>query len=321
MSMCNKALIAIAGENLIDTVVTQLPSGERVITDSLGGSPYNVAVAMGRQGQRPYYVTPISTDDFGNQLHDNLTRQGVHATGQRRVEPSSQAIVTIKNGIPDYKFKRDGTAERCVSVSSIEDTIPRELTHFHLGSLALVGGEDAAIWEKVFHALAKKGITTSLDPNVRPSLIDDPDTYRDRMMRLFASATIIKFSDEDLSWIFPNVTQLEAIEQLTELSDASFIVLTKGPDGAECWTPNAHLVMPNLFAPKLVDTIGAGDTFMATILSDLAKQNHLSSEWFEGADMADLQMILKRALCAACLNCEKEGCDPPTAASIEAAIN
>ena len=320
MKMHDKNVIAIGGENLIDTVLTFSPDGKEVRTDNLGGSPYNVAVAMARQGQKPYFITPISTDDFGDQLFENLKTQGVHPFGQRRIEPTTQAIVTIRNGIPSYTFHREGTAERCVSMSSIRATLPDQLTHFHLGSLALVGGEDTAVWEEIFHALAKEGIATSLDPNVRPSLISEPELYRERMKRLFKSATIVKLSDEDLAWLYPDVTQTEAIECLKEDSNASFIALTKGPEGAECWTSKIHCVMPNAFSPNIIDTIGAGDTFMATILSYLAEQNKLSANWFETADKLDLSMLLERALCAACLNCEQEGCEPPTTASIETTI-
>jgi fructokinase len=71
-------VITLAGENLIDTVSTALPDGEIRQRHTLGGSPYNVAVAMSRQDVEVRYVNPIPTDDFGTRLADNDTRRGRH---------------------------------------------------------------------------------------------------------------------------------------------------------------------------------------------------------------------------------------------------
>jgi len=318
--MRGKAVIAIGGENLIDTVQTQGLSGETTQKHNLGGSPYNVSVALARQGIMPHYLTPISTDGFGEQLADHLRQEGVVLAGKRRPEPTTQAIVTLENGIPNYAFRRDDTAERGVSVADINAAMPKSVTHFHAGSLAFAGGDDANAWEEAFHKAHKSGVSTSLDPNVRTSLVDDMPAYRARFARLLRSATIVKLSDEDLAAIYPDLSQSDGIEELRRSTTARLVILTKGPEGAACWTLLHHVTVANPDVLNLIDTIGAGDTFTATVLASLATAGLLNDPALAQLVTDQLRALLDRAVQAACLNCAKEGCNPPTSAAIDAVV-
>lgn len=316
MSMQAEAPIIIGGENLIDSVQDASGTAPDLFVHNLGGSPYNVAVALGRQGIAAHYITPISTDAFGQRLAAHLTLQGIVAAGPRLDAPTSQAIVTLKDGVPHYRFLRDGTAERMVSAQMLHDTVPATARHFHVGSLALAGGPDAELWEKAFIRAAQAGVCTSIDPNVRPSLITDPAAYRARITRLFAHATIVKLSDEDLAWLYPGTSQAEGMAILRHQTKARLIALTKGPDGAEAWTDHHHVAAANPPFAGLVDTIGAGDTFMASLLAGLAQQGQLCGAAIAALTQTELTALIKRGLFAACLNCTKEGCDPPHAADL-----
>lgn len=320
MSMQVKPVIAIGGENLIDSVQSVSPSGEPQRADNLGGSPYNVAIALARQGTAAHYLTPISTDDFGVQLAHALEQDGVIVSGPRSDAPTTQAVVTLHDGVPQYVFHRENTAERMISAEIIEAAMPEGATHFHAGSLAFAGGADADVWEVAFHAAAQRGLTTSLDPNVRASLIDDPAAYRARILRLLASATIVKLSDEDLGWLYPDQPIAEAMTRLRSETGAELVALTKGPLGAECWTTSGHCVASNPSLSMLVDTIGAGDTFMATLLARLAAGANLSGQAISALSQAEIAALLERCLYAACLNCAKQGCNPPTSDAIDAAL-
>ncbi|NNE88674.1 MAG: carbohydrate kinase [Silicimonas sp.] len=312
-------MIAIGGENLIDRVQTGVADGAPVFANNPGGSPFNVAVALSRQGGDTHYLTPISTDDMGDLLADRLEASGVTLSSPRRPEATSLAIVTLNEGIPSYEFKRDGTAERCVTLDSLKAVMPEGAAAFHIGSLALAGGEDAQHWEAFFHAAKNDGIFVSLDPNVRTSLIDDAGAYRERLFRLFKSANLIKLSDEDLEWIYPDMDLATAFQTLRAATDAGLVVLTKGPDGAEAMSAQHHV---QIEAPKvndLQDTIGAGDTFMGTLLATLAAQGALNAD--AGAmDRGAIATLIRRAAKAAALNCEQKGCNPPTLAELDAAM-
>ncbi|KIN60670.1 Sugar kinase, ribokinase [Sulfitobacter noctilucae] len=307
-------IIAVAGENLIDTVQSPLNDGSMTSAHNLGGSPFNVAIALARQGMQTHFLTPISTDAFGQRLAGHLVENGVAVTGERRDEPTTQAIVTLEDGVPSYEFLRENTAERHVTLNSIQASQPKGMTHFHAGSLAFVGGDDAQVWEDAFTDAQRQGCSTSLDPNVRASLVEDPDAYRARIARLLAVSTIVKLSDEDLHWLFPDLDQTQAIAKVVSSTPAKVVALTKGPDGAEIWAGDVHCAVPNPPPFKMVDTIGAGDTFMASLLA------RVLSKPMDNLTQEDLRDITSWSIHAACLNCLKEGCDPPSSAAIEAAL-
>lgn len=318
--MSQNPIIAIGGDNLIDRVQTSVADGAPVFANNPGGSSFNVAVALARQGANTHFLTPISTDAMGDLLADRLTDSGVVIAAPRRAEPTTLAIVTLDDGIPVYEFKRDGTAERCVNEDSLKALLPADTAAFHVGSIALTGGDDAAEWEAFFHNARKSGIFTSLDPNVRASLIEDRDAFRDRLFRMFKSADLIKLSDEDLEWFYPDMSLSEAFKNLQAASDAAIVVMTKGPDGAEARTAAHHV---EISAPKvndLKDTIGAGDTFTGTLLATLAAQDALAADTLAAMTPDALTALLKRAAKAAALNCEEEGCNPPALHALEAAL-
>ena len=320
--MSQTPIIALGGENLIDRVQTGIDaSGAPVFANNPGGSPFNAAVALARQGGDAHYITPISTDDMGELLAGRLTEAGVTLAAPRRPEPTTLAIVTLDNGIPSYEFRRDGTAERCVTKESLQAAMPSGASAFHLsGSLSLATGDDAKEWEAFFHAQKEAGLFVSLDPNVRASLIDDPDTYRTRLFGLFKSADLIKLSDEDIGWIYPDLDLASAFHTLRASTDAGLVVLTKGPEGAEAMSPRHHVAIDAPEVPDLQDTIGAGDTFMGTLLATLGAQTGLTADHVSAMDNNAITALLRRAAKAAALNCAQKGCNPPTLSELDAAL-
>ncbi len=318
--MPDPAIIAIGGENLIDQVHTARADGSTEVENNPGGSPFNVAIAVARQDGSAHYLTPISTDAMGDLLADRLMGSGVHLAAPRRPEPTSMAIVTLTEGIPTYAFHRDGTAERCVTQDSIRASIPDGAAAVHIGSLALIGGTDAEAWEAVCTEAAHNGLFLALDPNLRPSLVEDADSYRARLKRLFRVADLIKLSDEDIAWIYPDLALPTAFKTLRSEANAALVVLTKGPDGAEAFTDTENVSVDAPPVPGLKDTIGAGDTFMGTLLATLGAHKALSAEAVRAMDKVALDALIRRAAQAAALNCAKEGCDPPTLAELDAAM-
>ena len=161
-------MITVGGENLIDYVQTALNERLPVYTAIPGGSCYNVAIAIARQDQPVTYVTPISVDGLGNILADRLLADGVKIGAPRSPAPTSLAIVSVSEGQPSYQFYRNGTAERDISAQHLDESIKNSTRIFHIGSLSLIDGEDADLWEHKFRELYQNGVITSLDPNARP---------------------------------------------------------------------------------------------------------------------------------------------------------
>ena len=313
--MGKNSIIGVGGENLIDHVTRD---GE--VSTLAGGSPFNVAMALGRQSAQVHYLTPISTDSWGDVLADTLLGSGVVLSGGRSDAPTTIARVTVTDGIPSYVFERDGTAERQVTATSLAENMPNGLHALHTGSMAVTEGVDADAWETTCADCFDAGTFVSIDPNVRLSVVKEPDAYRARMFRMVARATLLKLSDEDLEGLYPDLSPEHALQDIQSKTSADLLVMTKGPDGATAFGGGAQIDIPAPPVPNLIDTVGAGDTFMATLLAGLDRIEALSSQRLGQLGRDDVERLLVRAATAAAINCGRAGCNPPTLAELEDAL-
>ena len=303
-------MITIGGENLIDYVQTEVKDGLPVYTAIPGGSCYNVAIAAARQGQTVSYVTPISTDSLGNVLAQRLIDDGIQLATPRTDAPTSLAVVSVNNGQPSYQFYRSDTADRQITPDTLDAAISDQTRVFHIGSLALIEGADADLWEQRFATLAADDVITSLDPNARPVVVKDKDPYVARLLRVMKHARVLKLSDEDLEYLAPDQPLMDAFEHICSETQAAIIILTKGADGAVVRCGSTQFDVAATQANPLVDTVGAGDTFMGTLLVEISKTGLSASELGSIAEN-ELTRIVTRAAKAAALNCQSAGCNPP----------
>ena len=302
-------MILVGGENLMDMIQTGMQGANALFEAVPGGSPYNLAMAIGRQGQRTGYLTPISKDANGQHLAAHITASQVELLAGRVDAPTSLAMVALEDGVPTYAFYREGTAERQVSLSALSGHLDMDVSLFHTGSLALADGEDADVWEGFAIACKDRQIPLSLDPNIRASFISDPDNYRARLDRLLARTDILKLSDEDLGWIYDGCKEKEALTKLVKATSADIIVLTRGGDGASFYHDGKWHNVPAVAVDRLEDTVGAGDTFMASMLVWLAEGSYL--EGLDGLNAQQIEQMVIYAGRAAALNCMQKGCNPP----------
>ena len=303
-------MILVGGENLMDMIQIDNQNENALFEAVPGGSPYNLAMAAGRQGVKVGYVTPISKDKNGEQLAQNLLNSNVSLLGPRVTAPTSLAMVNIENGIPSYSFYREGTAERIITLDTLSKNITSEVSIFHIGSLALTGGEDALVWEEFVKRTRENNIKVSLDPNVRPSLIAEPDVYRKRIKNLMTEVDILKLSDEDLLWLFNDSgDEASALAELEIGARAEILIVTKGSKGSVIFHGKKWHELPSHPVEKLSDTVGAGDTFMASVLAWVMKKEKLNE--LALLELNEKKELLNYAAKAAALNCEKQGCNPP----------
>ena len=306
-----KKIISVGGENLIDFVETGEVNGIPQYSAIVGGGPFNIAIAAARQGATVNYLTPVSRDRLGKMIASHLDDSGVNLTAPVLAAPTSLAVVSLENGQPSYQFYREGTAERMVSTTMLKAQTRNFTWAFHVGSLALSGGDDADAWEEHFIACHDNGVITSLDPNVRPALIPDRESYIERIERMSQYAKIIKLSDEDIGWLYPGRSAEQAFDQMAEHAGDTLMVMTMGKNGSIGRSASGSVHCPASSVENMVDTVGAGDTFMASMLVWLEKNGICSCDDVVSLGEANMLDMLGRASRAAALNCEKQGCNPP----------
>lgn len=306
-------MIAVGGENLIDLVSGKQTNNEQPHYLAMpGGGPFNVAMAVGRQGCDVTYVTPISTDAFGDLLAARLFESNVAIAAPRVQQPTSLAVVSLtSDGVASYSFHRNNTAERQITRETLASYVPPETNIFHVGGLALIEGDDAEAWKAQFQRCKDAGILTSLDPNVRPALIHDRNQYGARLHELMNIADIVKLSDEDLHWLYPDRPLEQALADCRADCNAALFILTLGAAGAHGFVEAGDVHVPSATIDIMVDTVGAGDTFMATILRWIIETGRTTPETLGNTDIAALTTVLSAAAKAAALNCAQSGCNPP----------
>ncbi|MFN7154485.1 MAG: PfkB family carbohydrate kinase [Acidovorax sp.] len=309
---------AIAGEALIDLI--RRPDGSYL--PCLGGALYNLCRALARQGVGTQYLNPLSRDRFGRELAAQLVADGVLLAQPEPVQQvTSLAVVNLnERGHPDYAFYREGVADRAVSAHGLIEacTALPALQLVCTGALAL-DERDTAIYLPWLAAQRAAGRCVVVDANLRPSVMPDLAAYRTTVHAALAHAHIIKTSDEDLDHLaVPGTDALTRARHLLAANPkAHLLALTLGAEGAWLLHRNGAQCFAKEAQPlEVVDTVGAGDSFLAGLLAHLLRQAQVAGgvrfvQFVETLTAEACRTALRHALASASLCVVEQGCVPP----------
>ena len=270
-------MILCCGEALIDFVPLD---GVRGYQPCPGGSIYNIAVGLGRLQTPVGFLGSISTDFFGDLLVNYLVESGVSTEFTRRAPgPTTLAFVSLPDGRhtePRYVFYANDAVDRSLSLTDLPAQLSDQVQALHFGSISLVLEPTATTLEALMQRESGKRIL-SLDPNIRPSLIPDRETYCQRFEGWLRYVDILRLSLADLEWLYPNRKPFELIKRWLRLGP-SLCLLTLGSRGASGFTADG--LESEVPSPKIsvVDTVGAGDTFLAAALNWLYENKMLKDK-------------------------------------------
>jgi fructokinase len=314
--------VATAGEALIDLI----EDADGRLRPCAGGAVYNLTRALGLQGVGTLYLNPLSQDRFGRLLAEGIAQAGVALALPLPVhEPTSLAVVGLDaQGKASYSFYREGVADRQVSAQGLItacDAHP-ELRITVTGCLALAA-EDSAKYLPWLQAQRAGGRLVVVDANLRPAVVPDMDTYRASVMAALQQAHLIKVSDDDLDTLGVQGTDaLARARALLASTPAPWLALTLGAGGAVLLARDGRAWHSAESAQvAVVDTVGAGDCFLAGLLVALMQrpamqQGALADALQLGAD--DAQHLLAHAVASASLCVMQTGCTPPSLAEVVA---
>jgi fructokinase len=305
-------MIIVIGEALIDLIQDRDNIDEYKAV--VGGANANVAIALARLETPHAFLARISTDSFGKQIREKLQKNNVNLDKAIETEePTTLAVVSINDqGSPSYSFYVNGTADWGWTPEELPNLEAKAIQFGCLTMAMEPGNLHIEQWAKA-QAEAK---TISHDINMRPALGFDQAKEKVRVERVNSFSHIIKASDEDLEWLDPTRTPDETAK---EWSKNKLFLLTKGSEGVDVYKDGTKLFNVPSRKIKVVDTVGAGDTFTANLLAQLLENNHLGenpTHKLMNIKDEDLHTYVHIASIAASINCERAGAEPPTKADL-----
>lgn len=294
----------VIGESLIDIV-----GG----AEHVGGSPLNVAVGLGRLGRQVDFLTYIADDSYGRRIIDYVESAGVQLLSESRTaEHTATARSTIgEDGSADYAFDLDWR------LSGTPPVAPPLFVH--TGSIAAVQDPGCLAVAALIDTY-RVSATVTFDPNVRPSLIADRELAVERIGHLVERSDIVKVSEEDLAWIDP-ARPPEQIAQTWLALGPAVVAVTMADRGAVAFCAAGVARVPTR-AVHVVDTVGAGDSFMAGLLDALWGSGLLGGDRrteLRGIGVDTLAAALEAASLSSALTVARAGADLPDRAAVEAA--
>ena len=317
-------MILVIGEALIDLIESREVKGQ--FQAVVGGANANVALALARRGSNHQFLARISSDRFGILIKDRLSSNNVNLDHIVNTdEPTTLAVISVNaQGSPTYNFYTNGTADWGWS----REELPTKEQVIALGAKAISFGCLTMAMEPgnlVIEAWAKElqeHLTISHDINIRAALGFDRNKERERVERVNSFSHIIKASDEDIEWLYDLAPESDLTEIIKRWigNTNKIVLLTRGSQGTRIYRGAETIDVP---ARKItvVDTVGAGDTFVANLLGQLEDNNYLGDNALNklaSLNNQDLAEYVRIAGVAASIACERAGCEPPTSEEIKA---
>lgn len=299
----------VIGEALIDIV----QDGHQVIGEHVGGSPLNVAVGLARLGRDVDFLTHIGDDAYGRRITEYVKASGAQlVSGSDSAARTTTARATVaRDGSASYEFDLDWQL-------SGTPPVPPPL-FVHTGSIAAVHDPGCLAVAALVDAY-RVSATVSFDPNVRPSLIADRELARTRIEHLVERSDIVKVSDEDLRWLHPDREPDDVARTWQSLGPA-IVAVTMADRGAEAVCAAGTVQVPAR-SSRVVDTVGAGDSFMVGLLDALWAQGLLGAERraeLAALDLEALTAALEAGSAVAAVTVGRAGADLPDREALTAA--
>ncbi len=294
--------VLVVGEALIDVV----HRADGSVDEHPGGSLANVALTLGRLGRDARLATWVADDAHGDAIRSWLDESAVVlAPGSTGAASTSVATAHLDaQGAATYEFD----LEWRVPAGTAPD--PATLA-VHTGSIAAVLEPGASDVRALVDA-ARATATITYDPNARPALMGDPADARARIEALVALADVVKVSDEDVEWLAPGSDPVTVARGWLALGPA-VVVVTFGGEGAVAVTASGE---QRVAAPRVsvVDTVGAGDSFMGALIDGLWDVGLLGADRrdaLRAIDPATLARLLERCVAVAAITVSRAGANPP----------
>lgn len=292
--------VIVVGEALVDIVVS---AGGTV--EHPGGSPANVAYGLGRLGVGTALLTSIGDDHHADAIEKHLRSAGVNLLPESkgRGGTATATAVLASDGSASYDFDIRWDLPRTAPAA-----LPKVL---HTGSIATFLAPGAAAVRDLLEQSHERCVVT-YDPNIRPALLGSQSEARSIFEELVPLTDVVKLSDEDALWLYPRLSLEDTSKRILDLG-AGLVAVTKGSEGSLLATANTRMIIPSVRS-VVVDTIGAGDSYMAALIYGLLMRGT------DGLAPSVLESLGRMASKAAAITVRRPGANPPTVEELQAEL-
>lgn len=291
--------ILVIGEALID-IVTLPGTSDRYAP---GGAPANVALGLGRLGDDVALLTDVGDDFHGGFLLAHLRASNVTVHATPRGATSTARAVLSADGSAEYDFHLRWAPDPAPVTGEPWEAI-------HIGSIAAFLQPGAATIDALLDNRHPSTRLVTFDPNIRPTIIGEQTAALARFEDLAARVDVVKLSDVDAEWLYPDLAEEAQVDRLLGLGP-DLVAMTRGGEGAVLATASARATVASARV-DVVDTIGAGDTFMVSLIHDL----HAATSALSDLGTAELTSLGDRASTLAGITVGRTGADIPWAADL-----
>lgn len=226
----------------------------------------------------------------------------------RSPRPTTLSVVDVgADGSPVYSFHGEGAADRALTTADLPP-LSSGVWGLHAGSYSLVAEPVGSTLMALFQRESGQRLLT-LDPNVRLNVEPNAAIWRERVEQFCRLVDVIKVSDEDLELLYPGTDGDDVAARWRALG-AGLVIVTRGGAGADAYGAWGHMHLPGQMI-KVIDTVGAGDTFQAALITGLAERHITSRAKLDAIGEYQITALLDFAVTAAAITCTRRGADLP----------
>lgn len=259
-----------------------------------GGAPLNVAIRLASFGNDVSMISSIGNDVEGKELVNFIKNNDVKVNNiqiDSRLKTGEVSVMLNDKGSASYDILYPRSWDNIsISKSNIEQVSASDA--FIYGTL--VARSETS--KNTLHELLEVANFKILDVNLRP-----PHYSKEILLELMGKADFIKFNDEELFEISKFLgSKFNSLEQnisfISEKTSTKKICVTKGRHGAVLYC-NDNLFYNSGYLINVIDTVGSGDSFLATLINSLLKRE-------------DPQLAIDKACAVGALVASENGANP-----------